>query len=331
MAFNKLSKKTGAAGGKKNFKEYAAGKGWGEGGGGFEDLPDGSYVGLLEKGEVKVNSKDCFMATITTKILEAEDEELVGRKHFNNLNFETEKGGWNPWPVSDFLDGFGLEMPEVEECEDVLQELAEAGTVYTFDLITKGTYQNLVVTGVSDEPYEEGEGTAAGDGDDGDGDPDGDESETLPSADEVVSWDKDECKEFIEVYEIECKTKILSKMREAIIAWLEEQEEGGDEGDPESDPEGGDEDPAFEALKEIADASGIDYADAEDLEALVAIMSEYEYPSKDLDEADLEVLASSGLGDCIVYPPPKKAAPKKAPAKKAAVKAPAKKAAAKKR
>lgn len=303
----------------KNFADYAAGKGWGEGGGDFENLPDGSYVGLITAGALKQNGKECWRQEIRLKILEAENESWVGKTYFDHRPFETEKGGWNPWKVREFYQALGLELPEMDELECVLSNIVDSGMVVTFDLKTKGKFQNMEIVEAhetaleeaaapskptkpsksvpAEKPKQSREATKA---------TEKDPEPVLPTEEDVEDWDKSQCSKFCKANGIE-EQKTLSKTKAKIMEWVDAQ--GSDEDSSSGmDPK---EATLKESLIELGTSIGADVNDGMSLDELKEELGSYEYDSETSTEDEIKLLESVGLGDCITRPAPKKAAKKK--------------------
>lgn len=308
----------------KNFADYAQGKGWGEGGGDFENLPDGSYVGLIVAGSLKQNAKEFWRQEIRIKILEAEVDSWVGKPYFDHRPFETEKGGWNPWKVREFYEALGLELPDMGDLTEVLSNIVASGMIVTFDLKTKGNFQNMIIVEVHETAMEEAVAAAAK--------PtkpakaakaapvekpklsreatkatERDPEPELPTEEEVEEWDKAQCSEFCQEHDIK-EQKTLSKTKAAILSWLEENGTGDNSDEAPEDDKDAD---LKEKLIEFGASIGADLNDGMTVDELKEELLGYEIASDTMTEQEIKFCEENGLEGCIVYPAPKKAAKKK--------------------
>lgn len=309
-----IAKKTGTAAPQKNFADYAEGKKWGEGGGDFENLPDGSYVGDIVKAEIKQSKKGFFMLSVHVKVTEAEDDNLVNRFHFITLMFEG-ANGWNPWKVKEFFEQMGLELPEMADTEGVLAELIAAKPSIAFDLKAKGDFTNTEITAVeypeaaveekpkkADKPSKPSrEATKSTERD-----PEPPAEESAPTAEDVEGWDKDTCVAFAAKNNITLGSKVLSKIKSTIADWIADQESKVED---EAAEDAG-EDDSKEKLIEFGASSGVELDDDMTVEEMKEELRSYEFPEEQLTAEDIAFLTEQGLESTI------KRAAKKVAAKK---------------
>lgn len=310
----------------KSFGDYAQGKGWGEGGGDFENLPDGSYVGLITAGALKQNGKQLWRQEVRLKIVEAENDSLVGKLYFDHRPFETEKNGWNPWKVREFYEALGLELPGIEkrddgttEIEEVLANIVASGMIVTFDLKTKGDFQNMNIVEAHETAMEEAVAPAkttkaaskekpkisreAAKATERDPEPDPAE---LPTEEEVENWDKGQCSDFCEEHDIQ-EQKTLSKTKAKILEWLEENasEEVDEPAVDTADAE------LKERLIEFGAGIGAELNESMSVAELKEELLGYEIEADTMTAEEIKFCKENGIEGCIVYPAPKKAAKKK--------------------
>ena len=308
----------------KNFADYAQGKGWGEGGGDFENLPDGSYVGLIVAGSLKQNAKEFWRQEIRIKIQEAEVDSWVGKTYFDHRPFETEKGGWNPWKVREFYEALGLELPDMGDLPEVLSNIVASGMIVTFDLKTKGNFQNMIIVEAHETAMEEAAAAAAKPtkpakaakaapaekpelSREATKSTERDPEPELPTEEEVEEWDKAQCSEFCQEHDIK-EQKTLSKTKAAILSWLEENGAGEE---PAESPEDDKDAELKEKLIEFGASIGADLNDGMSVDELKEELLGYEIASDTMTEQEIKFCKENGLEGCIVYPAPKKAAKKK--------------------
>ena len=304
------------------FQNYVAGQGWGADGGDFEAVKEGVYIGRLHKATIKqANSSGNWMLAIQIKITEAAEglEAYIGRLHFLNLRFSG-KNGFNPWQVKAFFKACGMELPEIESCDEAVGEMIAEGGAVQFRVFEKDGFTNTEIKqyipgyeepteGAEQEPEEEPEAETAPDPE-----PEVqhahevDAEEKSVTADDVAEWDAKACKAFATENGITLGTVVLAKMRTAIQEWILAQSASIDE-----DPENEDDTAAKEALIAFCAGNGIDGADdsmaVDDLRELIG---QYEFDADSLTEDEVATLEKYELGDCIK----KLLEPKKAPAKK---------------
>lgn len=314
------AKKTGTAAPQRNFADYAEGKKWGEGGGDFENLPDGSYVGDIVKAEIKTSKKGFFMLSVHVKVTEAEDDNLVNRFHFITLMFEG-ANGWNPWKVKEFFEAMGLELPEMADTEATLAELIAAKPSIAFDIKAKGDFTNTEITAV--EYPEAADAAAAAEMGPKKGaapvkankpskpsreatksterDPEPPVEELAPTAEDVEGWDKDTCVAFAAKNNITLASKVLSKIKSTIADWIADQE-GATEEPADDDTK--------EKLIEFGASSGVELDDDMSVEDMKEELRQYEFPEEQLTAEDIVFLTEQGLESTI------KRAAKKVAAKK---------------
>jgi hypothetical protein len=276
----------------KEFDKYSANQTWDTTGGDFENLPDGSYVGILHKAEVKKSGSDYWMLVVQTCVTEVDSEEnanFIGKTHFLNLMFEG-KNGWNPWKVKAFFKEMNLELPEFGDIEATVQELVDANTAISFQVKTKGEYSNTKITEVHDDYIDPTDGEA---GDEGEG-----KEVSLPSNEEVDKMDKDALFAFCAEHEIEATTKVPSKLRTLVKEWIVAQatSEGG-----EGEEAGTDEDAeAKEKFIEFAASAGIDdINDETSIEDAKEILKEFKFKEEELSPEEIEFLKAQGLEEII--------------------------------
>ena len=251
---------------------------------------------------------------------------MVGKLYFDHRPFETVKDGapnWNPWKVREFYQALGLELPEMDELEGVLSNIVASGMVVTFDLKTKGKFQNMEIVEAHENALEEAaapskpakpskaapaekpkpsrEATKS---------TEKDPEPVLPTEEDVEDWDKNQCSKFCKANGIE-EQKTISKTKAKIMEWVDAQ--GSDEGSDEDSSSGLDPKEAAlkESLIELGTSIGADVNDGMSLDELKEELGSYEYDSETSTEDEIKLLESVGLGDCITRPAPKKAAKKK--------------------
>ena len=287
----------------KEFGKYAASKSWETQGGDFENLPDGSFVGILHKAEVKKSGSDYWMLVVQIRVTEVEDEEhadFIGKIHFLNCMFEG-KNGWNPWKVKAFFKEMGIELPEFSQIEDVVNELVEARVAVSFKIKTKNDFSNTSIVEVH-EDYQDPTGENAGE-------ETGEETDevTLPSDEEVDKMGKDDLLAFGKEHGIDLgTTKVPSKLRATIKEWIAAQ---GTSEDGEGEETDGDDAEVKEKFIEFAASAGIeDINDETTVEDAKEILKEYKFKEEELSADEVEFLKAQGLEEIIE----KKAAPKAA-------------------
>lgn len=289
----------------KEFNKYAANQSWDTTGGDFENAPDGDYVGLLSKAEVKKSGSNYWMLAVQVKITEVGDEDngnFLGKKHFLNLMFEG-KNGWNPWKVKAFFKEMGLELPEFGDIEDTMQELIDTNTAISFTIKTKGEYANTTIKEVH-ENYEDPTGEEGGEEA---GEEEVEEAASYPSDEEVDAMDKDALLAFCTENSIAVSTKVPSKLRALVKEWIAEQgasEEGGEEaGESDEDAE------VKEKYIEFAASAGIDdINDETSIEDAKEILREFKFKEEELSADEVEFLKAQGLEEIIEKKAPAKAA-----------------------
>lgn len=291
----------------KEFNKYSANQTWDTTGGDFENLPDGDFVGILHKCEVKKSGSDYWMLVVQVRVTEVDSEDnanFIGKIHFLNCMFEG-KNGWNPWKVKQFFKEMGLELPEFGDIEDTVQELVDANTAISFTVKTKGEFSNTKINEVF-ENYEDP--TAGGEGsEDGEAAGEG-EAATYPSDEEVDKMDKDALLAFCKENGIEPGTKVPSKLRTIVKEWIAEQGAGETASDEDAEVK--------EKFIEFAASAGIDdINDETSIEDAKEILKEFKFKEEELSPEEIEFLKAQGLEEII----------EKKPAPKAAAKAPAKK------
>ena len=301
------------------FQNYVAGQGWGADGGDFEAVKEGVYIGRLHKATIKqANSSGNWMLAIQIKITEAAEglEAYIGRLHFLNLRFSG-KNGFNPWQVKAFFKACGMELPEIESCDEAVGEMIAEGGAVQFRVFEKDGFTNTEIKqyipgyeepteGEEQEPEEEPEVEA-------EHEPavqhahEVDAEEKSVTAGDVAEWDAKACKAFAAENGITLGTVVLAKMRTAIQEWILAQSASIEE-----DPENEDDAAAKEALIAFCAGNGIDGADdslaVDDLRELIG---QYEFDADSLTEDEVAILEKYELGDCIKKPEPKKAHAKK--------------------
>jgi hypothetical protein len=297
----------------KEFNKYAANQTWDTTGGDFENLPDGDYVGILHKAEVKKSGSDYWMLVVQVRVTEVDSEEnanFIGKTHFLNLMFEG-KSGWNPWKVKAFFKEMNLELPEFGDIEATVQELVDANIAISFQVKTKGEFSNTKITEVHDDYTDPTDGEAGGEGEG--------EEVSLPSDEEVDKMDKDALLAFCAEHEIEATTKVPSKLRALVKEWIAAQATSED---GEGEEAGTDEDAEVkEKFIEFAASAGIDdINDETSIEDAKEILKEFKFKEEELSPEEIEFLKAQGLEEIIEKKAPAKAtkAPSKAatPAKK---------------
>ena len=286
----------------KEFSKYSAQQSWDTTGGDFENAPDGDYVGLLSKGEIKKSGSDYWMLAIQIKITEVGDEDngnFIGKKHFLNLMFEG-KNGWNPWKVKAFFKEMGLELPGFGDIEDTVQELIDTNTAVSFTIKTKGEYANTTIKEVH-ENYED-----PSDGESEDTGEEVGEEASYPSDEEVDKMDKDALVAFCTENEIAISTKVPSKLRAIVKEWIaaqgtSEEEEIEEETDEDAETK--------EKYIEFAASAGIDdINDETSIEDAKEILKEFKFKEEELSAEEIEFLKAQGLEEIIEKKAPAKAA-----------------------
>lgn len=251
----------------QDFAEYAQGKDWGNGGG-FESIPDGSYVGVIEKGTVKQSSSGLWGLTVQFNIVESDCDVRPGRKYFNYMPFESKDAGWNPWRVKKFFEDLGLEAPEVSEVVARMNDIADAGMAVSFDLVTRGNYQNMKITAVE-------EGYVNPTKKDGAKGSKYTEQNVKQSREAKRETEKEESKEE------SASAKPKKTMKKAA--------ESTDEED----------DNAKEALIEFGAAAGISIDDSMSLQEIKDEIGQYELDESELTKSEIALLEDNGLGSII--------------------------------
>jgi len=268
------------------FAQYAGTHSWDEGND-FEDIPAGEYVTIFNKAEVKQSQADFWMLAVSLKILEAEDEKLVGRLVFLNLMFEG-KNGWNPWKVKQFFKDMEIELPEFDQIEDAVKELVENKFGLVLELSYKNGFPNHKVNLIQPEDVPQGVGAGKLDKK-----PEGlkNKKAEAPAKEEPAPKGKMARKK---------KEEVVEKSEEEVQAEKDLVEKSEEEVQAEKD---------LEALKTFATEGGADLEEGADLEALKEALGEYEFAAEDMSEEEQELFDRVGLE--YKKPAPKKTIEKK--------------------
>lgn len=306
------------------FQNYVAGQGWGADGGDFEAVKEGVYIGRLHKATIKqANSSGNWMLAIQIKITEAAEglEAYIGRLHFLNLRFSG-KNGFNPWQVKAFFKSCGMELPEIESCDEAVGEMIAENGAVQFRVFEKDGFTNTEIKQYIpnyEEPTEDDAGeeedvvtAVENGGEDVLPEPEVqhahevDAEEKSVTADDVSEWDAKACRAFATEHGITLGTVVLAKMRTTIQEWILAQYASIDD-EPANDDAAD-----KEALIAFCAGNGIDGADesmaVDDLRELIG---QYEFDADSLTEDEVATLEKYELGDCIQKPEPKKAPAKK--------------------
>lgn len=259
------------------FAQYAGTHSWDEGND-FEDIPTGEYVTIFNKAEVKQSQANFWMLAVSLKILEAEDEKLVGRLVFLNLMFEG-KNGWNPWKVKQFFKDMEIELPEFDQIEDAVKELVENKFGLVLELSYKNDFPNHKVHLIQPEDVPQVEGAGK-----------------LDKKPESLKGKKaDKKAEAPAKEEVAPKGKMTRKKKEEVAPEKSEEELQAEQD--------------LEALKTFATEGGVEFEEGADLEALKGALGEYEFTAEDMSEEEQQLFDRVGLE--YTKPAPKKTIAKK--------------------
>ena len=283
----------------KEFAKYTADQTWETNGGDFENVPDGVYTGKFEFVEVKKSGSAFWMLVMKFLITasEEEGEAFIDKSHFVNLMFEG-KNGWNPWKVKAFFKEIGVELPEFKDVEPTLQELIDNNTGFVFEVKTKNDFTNTKIIKVLEDFTVDGDADGS----------DADESSDMPSEEDINDMSKEELIAFAEEHEIELGSKMLSKMKIAVKAWVEENTSSEDDDSDAEDL------PSEEDVDEMDKGDLIAFAEEHEIELNTKILSKMKAAIKtwisenssddsdtsaddELKEKLIEFAASHGIDD----------------------------------
>lgn len=267
------------------FAQYAGNHSWEEGND-FENIPAGEYVTIFNKAEVKQSQANFWMLAVSLKILEAEDESLVGRLVFLNLMFEG-KNGWNPWKVKQFFKELEIELPEFDQIEDAVKELVDNKFGVVLELTYKNDFPNHKVQLVQPEDVPQVEGAG--------------KLDKKPEKLKAGKAEKTETKKagkaekkVEEVAETKPAGKLSRKKAEAVVEKSEEELQA------EAD---------LVALKAFATEGGVEFEEDCDIDAIKEALGEYEFKAEDMSEEEQQLFDRVELE--YTKPAPKKTIAKK--------------------
>lgn len=125
----------------------------------------------------------------------------------------------------------------------------------------------------------------------------------LPSEEDVNAMSKEDLVAFAEEHGIELNTKITSKMKAAVKAWIAENSSS-------EDGDASEEDATKEKFVEFAASHGIeDIDDDTSMEDIKEVLGELTFNEDELTDEEKELLNENELGECIVKPKKSSAKP----------------------